>query len=164
LRSRASRMRWQEHGPIFCTVYGGPLGQARIYEHWTPACAKAGILRYRVHDLRHSVVSRLIAGSYGHPGSGALTRPPLRNYAYDRLRPRGARRSWTRRGAGGARGGYFVGSLEAVLQRRAEIAHCNAKPPAVFFSRVVLSWRQIKEKRGGEGGIRTLEGVAPLAV
>jgi integrase len=59
------REGWQEQGLVFCTVYGGPLDQTRIHEHWTPACAKAGIPRYRLHDLRHSVASSLIAGGMG---------------------------------------------------------------------------------------------------
>jgi integrase len=56
---------WQELGLVFCSIYGGPLDQTRIHEHWTPACAKAGIPRYRIHDLRHSVASSLIAGGMG---------------------------------------------------------------------------------------------------
>jgi hypothetical protein len=56
---------WQERGLIFCTKYGGMLDQSRVREQWTPACAKAGVPRYRIHDLRHSVASNLIAGGMG---------------------------------------------------------------------------------------------------
>jgi integrase len=59
------RSGWQERGLVFCTKYGGMLDQSRIHENWTPACAKAGIPRYRIHDLRHSVASNLIAGGMG---------------------------------------------------------------------------------------------------
>jgi integrase len=54
-------MGWQDHGLIFSTIYGSPLDQTRIHEHWRPACAKAGIPRYRIHDLRHAVASHLLA-------------------------------------------------------------------------------------------------------
>jgi len=59
------REGWQELRLIFCTKYGGMLDQSRIHENWTPACEKAGIPRYRIHDLRHSVASNLIAGGMG---------------------------------------------------------------------------------------------------
>jgi integrase len=41
------------------------LDQSRIHEHWTPAREAAGIPRYRIHDLRHSVASSLIAAGMG---------------------------------------------------------------------------------------------------
>jgi integrase len=53
---------WQEHGLVFTTIYGGPLDQTRIHEHWTPAVAKAGLPRYNPHALRHSVASNLLRG------------------------------------------------------------------------------------------------------
>jgi integrase len=52
---------WQDHRLVFATIYGAPLDQTRIHEHWKPACAKAGIPRYRIHDLRHAVASHLLA-------------------------------------------------------------------------------------------------------
>jgi integrase len=56
---------WQPTGLIFTTAYGTGVEQGRIHQHWTPACAKAGIPRYRPQDLRHSVASSLIAGGMG---------------------------------------------------------------------------------------------------
>jgi Phage integrase family len=56
---------WQEQDLVFCTIYGGRLDQTRIHEHWTPACAKAAIPGYRVHDLRHSVASSVIGAGMG---------------------------------------------------------------------------------------------------
>jgi len=53
---------WQEQGLIFTTIYGGPLDQTRIHDHWTPAVAKAGLPRYNPHALRHSVASNLLRG------------------------------------------------------------------------------------------------------
>lgn len=55
---------WQEQGLMFSTIYGGPLDQTRIHEHWTPAVKKAGLPRYRVHDLRHSVASNLLQAGF----------------------------------------------------------------------------------------------------
>ena len=56
---------WQESGLNFTSIYGGALDQTRIHEHWKPACAVAGLPRYRVHDLRHSAASSLIANGMG---------------------------------------------------------------------------------------------------
>jgi len=53
---------WQDQGLIFTTIYGGPLDQTRIHDHWTPAVAKAGLPRYNPHALRHSVASNLLRG------------------------------------------------------------------------------------------------------
>ena len=52
---------WQDQGLIFSTSLGTPLDQARIHRHWTAATTKADIPRYRIHDLRHSVASHLLA-------------------------------------------------------------------------------------------------------
>jgi len=56
---------WQDTGLIFTTAYGSGLDSSRIHEHFTPACAKAGIPRYRPQDLRHSVASSLVTGGMG---------------------------------------------------------------------------------------------------
>lgn len=55
---------WQEQGLVFCTVYGGPLDQTRIHEHWTPTATASGLPRYRIHDLRHSVASNLLQAGF----------------------------------------------------------------------------------------------------
>jgi integrase len=62
---RKARSDWQEHGLIFTTTLGTPLDQGRIHHNWTIATKKAGLPRYRVHDLRHSVASILIANGMG---------------------------------------------------------------------------------------------------
>jgi integrase len=54
-----------DNGLIFCTAWGSPLDQGRVQKNWTSACEKAGLPRYRIHDLRHSVASSLIAGGMG---------------------------------------------------------------------------------------------------
>jgi integrase len=56
---------WQDHNFVFCTGFGTPLDQGRIHHHWTAAVRKAGLPRYRIHDLRHSVASNLIAAGMG---------------------------------------------------------------------------------------------------
>jgi integrase len=57
---RRAGSAYQDQKLIFCTIYGGPLDLARIHEHWTPAVKAAGLPRYTVHALRHSVASNLI--------------------------------------------------------------------------------------------------------
>lgn len=57
---RKESAAWHDRGLIFCTIYGGPLDQSRIHEHWTPAVAKAGLPRHKPHALRHSVASNLM--------------------------------------------------------------------------------------------------------
>jgi integrase len=52
---------WHDNGLIFCTSLGTPLDQAKVHRHWTAATAKAGVPRYRIHDLRHAVASHLLA-------------------------------------------------------------------------------------------------------
>ncbi len=53
---------WRESGLVFCTGLGTPLDQGRIHYNWTGATKAAGLPRYRIHDIRHSVASNLIAG------------------------------------------------------------------------------------------------------
>jgi integrase len=55
----------QETGLVFCTGFGTPLDQGRIHYNWTNATTVSGLPRYRIHDLRHSFASNLIAGGMG---------------------------------------------------------------------------------------------------
>lgn len=56
---------WQDNCLVFCTHFGTPLDQGRIHYNWTGATSAAGLPRYRIHDLRHSFASNLIAGGMG---------------------------------------------------------------------------------------------------
>jgi integrase len=62
---RKAGSNWQDHDLIFTTALGTPLDQGRIHYNWTNATKKAGLPRYRIHDLRHSVASNLIANGMG---------------------------------------------------------------------------------------------------
>lgn len=50
---------------LLYSFFGGPMEQGCIHHDWTRACNRAGVPRYRIHDLRHSVASNLIAGGMG---------------------------------------------------------------------------------------------------
>jgi integrase len=52
---------WQDQGHVFCTIIGGPLDPARINEAFHRARDGAGLPRVRVHDLRHSTATVLLA-------------------------------------------------------------------------------------------------------
>jgi integrase len=45
---------------VFPTATGKHLDQTRIHLHFRADRAKAGVPRYRIHDLRHTVVSHLL--------------------------------------------------------------------------------------------------------
>ena len=66
-RARQAEMRlaagpaWQDQGLVFCTGGGGPLDPARVNEAFHRALARAELPRRRVHDLRHSAASLLLA-------------------------------------------------------------------------------------------------------
>lgn len=52
---------WQEHDLVFTSEIGTPLEHSRVDRHWRAALEKAELPRLRVHDLRHSVASNLLA-------------------------------------------------------------------------------------------------------
>jgi len=56
---------WSDNDLVFCTGFGTPLDQGRIHYNWTNATEAAQLPRYRIHDLRHSFASNLIAAGMG---------------------------------------------------------------------------------------------------
>ena len=65
LKRRMTGEVWEANGLIFSTGMGTPLDQSQIRRHWKSATKKAGLPQYRIHDLRHSVASNLVAGGMG---------------------------------------------------------------------------------------------------
>jgi integrase len=72
---------WQEQGLVFPSELGTPLEQGRVHRRWARACTLGGIPRYRLHDLRHTVASHLMANGMnpievaqvlGHTGAGLV--------------------------------------------------------------------------------------------
>lgn len=53
---------WQDFNLVFPSEIGTPLEHGRIELRWHQAIKVAGIPRYRIHDLRHSVATHLLAG------------------------------------------------------------------------------------------------------
>lgn len=52
---------WQDHGLVFCDREGGPLWKEHVRRHLHQLTEQAGLPRLRVHDLRHSCASLLLA-------------------------------------------------------------------------------------------------------
>jgi integrase len=52
---------WQEHGLVFCTRAGGPLGIGSVTFAKDRALAAAGLPRVRTHDLRHTAATYLLS-------------------------------------------------------------------------------------------------------
>jgi integrase len=52
---------WQDEGLIFCTLTGSRLDPARMNEAFHRALDRAELTRVRVHDLRHSTATALLA-------------------------------------------------------------------------------------------------------
>lgn len=53
---------WQEQGLVFPSEIGTPIEQGQIWRKWSQATLAADIPRYRIHDLRHTVATLLLAG------------------------------------------------------------------------------------------------------
>ncbi|WP_322756372.1 site-specific integrase [Frankia sp. Cas3] len=53
--------RWQETGLVFTTTIGTPIEPRNLNRHFYVLCAKAGVRRVRLHDLRHTCASLLLA-------------------------------------------------------------------------------------------------------
>lgn len=53
---------WEDHGLVFCTQLGRPLGARNIYRAFQGHVEKASLPRVRFHDLRHTCATLLLAG------------------------------------------------------------------------------------------------------
>jgi integrase len=57
----ASGRRWQDLDLVFATLSGTPLEPNDISKHFPKLCDAAGLRRIRLHDLRHTCASLLLA-------------------------------------------------------------------------------------------------------
>lgn len=57
---------WQEHGLIFTTTVGRPLDPNHVYVSFQRALRRAGLPHLRLHDLRHTAATLLLADGV-HP-------------------------------------------------------------------------------------------------
>jgi integrase len=57
----AAGQRWQEHGLVFTTTIGTPIEPRNLNRSFTALCDSAGIRRIRLHDLRHTCATLLLA-------------------------------------------------------------------------------------------------------
>ncbi len=53
--------RWQESDLVFTTRWGTPIEPRNFNRSFDARCAKAGVMRIRVHDTRHTCASILAA-------------------------------------------------------------------------------------------------------
>ncbi len=53
--------KWQEQGIVFCNIYGGFFNPGHAWYLFKKLLRKAGLPDVRLHDLRHSVATVLIA-------------------------------------------------------------------------------------------------------
>ena len=56
---------WKEHGLIFPSEVGTPIGPRNFNEAWKLACARAKLRHIRVHDLRHTCATLLAEQGVG---------------------------------------------------------------------------------------------------
>ncbi|HLF07940.1 MAG TPA: site-specific integrase [Dehalococcoidia bacterium] len=52
---------WKEHGLVFTNDAGGPLWRSQIRKHWLDLLKAAKLPHLRVHDLRHTAATLLLA-------------------------------------------------------------------------------------------------------
>ncbi len=53
--------RWQETGLLFTTMIGTAVEPRNLNRHFSALCARAGVRKIRLHDLRHTCASLLLA-------------------------------------------------------------------------------------------------------
>jgi integrase len=58
----AAAGRWTDSGLVFTTGIGTPIEPRNLNRHFNALCDKAGVRRVRLHDLRHTCATLLLAG------------------------------------------------------------------------------------------------------
>jgi integrase len=58
---------WEDHNLVFPSEIGTPIEQGRVFRRWRKVIESAGVPRYRIHDLRHTVATHLLAGGMQPP-------------------------------------------------------------------------------------------------
>ncbi|WP_146237302.1 site-specific integrase [Deinococcus yavapaiensis] len=53
--------RWKEHGMVFPSTVGTPQRGDNLRRHFVMLCDQAGLPRIRIHDLRHTFTSLMLA-------------------------------------------------------------------------------------------------------
>jgi integrase len=53
--------RWRNSGLVFTTAIGTPIEPRNLNRHFNALCDKAGIRQVRLHDLRHTCATLLLA-------------------------------------------------------------------------------------------------------
>ena len=57
----AAEPYWDDHGLVFCSTIGTPIDPDNVNRAFDKLCATAGVRRVRVHDLRHTCATLLLA-------------------------------------------------------------------------------------------------------
>jgi integrase len=57
----AAGSKWQDHNLVFATVIGTPLDPRNVSRRFGDLCKAAGIRHIRLHDLRHTCATLLLA-------------------------------------------------------------------------------------------------------
>jgi integrase len=68
LDKEAASIAWQDPELVFTTWVGTPLEPGNVNRHFNELCVKAGLRRIRIHDLRHTCASLLLAQGRGAAG------------------------------------------------------------------------------------------------
>ena len=58
---RVAGSRWREHGLVFTTGLGTPIEPRNLNRSFAALCESAGVRRIRLHDLRHTCATLLLA-------------------------------------------------------------------------------------------------------
>jgi integrase len=74
----AAGRAWRDSGPVFTTHLGGPLEPRNVNRSWYAVRSRAGLTGFRLHDLRHSCASFLLA-------AGASPRTAMKTLGHSQI-------------------------------------------------------------------------------